>query len=111
MFKKYTFSLFTLAALGSLSLAAAEYKLYASLEGHVGSTLAVAFNSDTTMVAAASDDNNIRIWNVATSELITTLKCDSPVHSIKFTCSPFPTLAAFHTNGVIELWNATQGNR
>ena len=44
-----------------------------TLNGHTGGVYSVAFNDDGTKVVSGSEDNTIKIWNVATGEMEQTL--------------------------------------
>ena len=46
----------------------------ASLHGHKGRVLAVAFSPDSTTLATGGDDQSVRLWNVATGQEMLTLE-------------------------------------
>ncbi len=54
------------------------------LEGHRGRVLAVAFSPDGTLLATASRDHTVRIWDTATGESLNLLSPNSAVNDVAF---------------------------
>ena len=83
--------------------------LYTSLEGHTERIIKIAFSSDGTTLASASEDRTIRLWDVVTGDHKHTLTGHrSHIYSITFSPDG-KTLASGSENGRIRLWNATVG--
>ncbi|MDF5733705.1 MAG: AAA-like domain-containing protein [Rhizonema sp. PD38] len=72
---------------------------------HKSSVNSVAFSPDGKTLASASDDNTIKLWNVATGKEISTLSGHkSDVYSVAFSPDG-KTLASASTDKTIKLWN------
>ncbi len=81
---------------------------YLRLMGHDGAVRSVAFSPNGELVASGSDDNAIRIWNVATGELSQVLRDHSnAVHSVAFSPSGKFVLSGGQEkkDKQIRLWN------
>jgi WD40 repeat protein len=88
---------------------AQEPKLRATLEGHSYPVLSVTFSPDNRMVASASADQTIKLWEVATGKIRATLKG----------CTNGPNWPAFSPDGktltllpddpTIQLWDLATG--
>ena len=76
----------------------------ATLEGHTSSVLSVAFSPDGTILASASYDSTVKLWNVSTREHSTTLRHGSYVKSVSF--SPDGTTFASGAR-YVKLWNVS----
>jgi WD40 repeat protein len=63
---------------------AQEPKLWATLKGHTGGVYCVVFSTDNRMVASVSYDQTIKLWEVATGKVRTTLQGHFLVYSVAF---------------------------
>ncbi len=76
--------------------------------GHTDGVWSVAFSIDTTFLVSSSDDQTIRIWNVATGQCLRTLHHANRVRSVAL--SPDGTLLASGSDDhTIRIWNARTG--
>ena len=105
---KITLNLLVFLTIFSLNAFAQDFP-HISLEGHTNRVTRIVFSVDGSMLASASEDRTIRLWNIATRTHKHTLTGHtSYIHSIAF--SPDGrTLASGSGNGKIRLWNATTG--
>ncbi|MDP8962698.1 MAG: hypothetical protein M3O33_01685 [Cyanobacteriota bacterium] len=80
------------------------------LEGHDSRVYSVSFSPDGKTLASGSDDNTIKLWDVATGKPITTLTGHtSRVNSVSFSPDG-KTLASGSFDNTIKLWNLDLDN-
>ena len=84
-------------------------QLKATLEGHTDLVWSVAFRPNGVMLASASWDQTVRLWNVNTGQLLHTLTGHTnDVMSVTFSPDG-QTLASASWDGTIRLWNPNNG--
>ena len=77
------------------------------LTGHTFTVWSVAFSPDGLTLASGSQDKTIRLWNVATGELIATLTGHTgPVKSVAFSPDGV-VLASGSKDSTVRLWDLT----
>ncbi|NEN92286.1 MAG: hypothetical protein F6K48_26640 [Okeania sp. SIO3H1] len=74
------------------------------LHGHESTVISVTFNPTGTLIASASDDNTVRLWNTQGKLLQTFTDHDAEVRSISFHPHK-PLLASASHDRTIKLWN------
>ena len=85
----------------------ADGKELRTLDGHNGAVFELAFRPDGKVLASASGDRTVKLWNVATGERLDTLK-ESPKELYTLAFSPDGTrLAAAGVDNRIRVWQIT----
>ena len=81
----------------------------AILEGRRGDIVrSVSFSSDGSILVSGGDDGTIKLWDVNTGQLKTTLRLGSSVHSVSF--SPDGSILASGGNdNTVKLWDMNTG--
>jgi WD40 repeat protein/tRNA A-37 threonylcarbamoyl transferase component Bud32 len=80
-----------------------------TLKGHSSDVNSVAFSGDGKLLGSGSDDNTIKLWNVANQQEIRTLKGHSTwVWAVAFS-GDGKTLASGSADKTIRLWNLETG--
>ena len=81
------------------------------LEGHSDAVSAVAFSADGQLLASASYDKTVRLWNPATGEQVQKLEGHSgPVRTVAFSADG-QLLASAYYDGTVRLWNPATGEQ
>jgi WD40 repeat protein len=80
-----------------------------ALGGHSESINAMVFSPDGKILASASNDYTVRLWNCKTGALHVTLEHSHDVNSLAF--SPDGSLLASITTDTIQLWNPITGKQ
>lgn len=80
-----------------------------TLEGHTENVVAVAFSHDSSLVASASDDSTVCIWDINSSACVKRLLGHiNPLRSVSF--SRYSTeLASASYDGIIKIWHVSDG--
>ena len=80
-----------------------------SLEGHVGSVTSVAFSSDSSLLVSGSNDQMLRIWEMANKTCQTVLQGhQGAIYSAVFS-SDCKTLASASTDVTVKVWTLSTG--
>jgi WD40 repeat protein len=83
-------------------------------EGHAigdfGRIRSITFNRDCTLIASASKDSTVKIWDLNTEKLYASLKTEKPVNTVSF--SPEGSVLVSGTSdGNIEIWDVKSKSR
>jgi len=79
------------------------------LEGHQADVNAAAFSSDGKLLASASDDQTVRLWDAATGAALQTLYHSDRATNITFSPNN-KRLASATDDGTIMLWDPASGS-
>jgi WD40 repeat protein len=77
----------------------------ATLRGHRGSVMSVAFSSDSKTLASAAADGTIRLWNPATGKQTGLLDPGATFANSVALSHNGQFLASGHADGTVRLWN------
>jgi WD40 repeat protein len=79
------------------------------LRGHVAGVFSVALSRDGQVLASASNDNTVRVWDVATGAALTTLSKEFSVVSAVAISSNGSNLAMGSQDGSVFIWDSSSG--
>jgi WD40 repeat protein len=88
---------------------------------HQSTVTCIDFNEDNSLAASGSTDGSVKMINVSSGKIVSTLICghirevsgeeqEDSVESVKF-CSSLPVLASATVKGVIEVWELSNYTR
>ena len=76
--------------------------------GHREFVTDVALSDDSRLVASASWDGDVRIWNAQTGRVLQTLPSSTQVESVAFTLHAKEVIAGYH-DGTVRIWDVASG--
>jgi WD40 repeat protein len=79
------------------------------LQGHVGKVTGIGFSHDGNLLATASEDHTIRIWNTLTKEVVRTLEITAGLLSIRSISSNNERLLTTTSDFVTGVWDLATG--
>ena len=97
------------ALVGSVVLIVSRPEELATLRGHGGPVRSVAIDAHGSLLASASDDGTVRIWDLATNATLHTLELGGKVHAVAF--GPDSLLAATTDDATVQVWDARAGQK
>jgi WD40 repeat protein len=83
-------------------------KVVRDLLGHSGDVQALAFAPDGRLLASASSDNTVRIWNTATGDELREIRQRSPAFAVSFSADG-SKLVLGDADGTVQIWPACPG--
>ncbi|MFN8922502.1 MAG: WD40 repeat domain-containing protein, partial [Sphingobacteriia bacterium] len=87
----------------------AQAQRYRTLRGHGLDVNAVAFSPDSKLLATASSDRTLRLWEVATGSLVRTLEGHTAsVNAVAFN-KDGNLLASGDSEGSLYIWDVSRG--
>jgi WD40 repeat protein len=78
-------------------------------EGHTNGVKAVAFSHDGSLIASASDDGTVRLWNPSTGREVRTLKGHTGLANAVAFSDDGSLLASTSWDRTVRLWNPSTG--
>jgi WD40 repeat protein len=79
------------------------------MEGHIGTVQAMRFSPDGSVLATASADHSVCLWDGTTGHLLRTLvDCDNLVYAVAFSPDS-KLLAAGSWDGFVRIWDVSSG--
>jgi WD40 repeat protein/DNA-binding SARP family transcriptional activator len=87
---------------------AATGKRLATLQGHSGQVLAVAYSPKGDVVATGAEDGTARLWSAETGEILHTLRAHGAVLATKFDAAG-GRLATLGTDRAVRVWDVRSG--
>ena len=79
------------------------------MEGHVGTVQVMRFSPDGRLLATASADHSVCLWDGTTGHLVRTLvDCDNLVYAVAFSPDS-KLLAAGSWDGFVRIWDVNSG--
>lgn len=98
----------SLAAFAAVSFSFVWAQAPAEFKGHEGLIHSIAFSSDGSIMATASFDGNVKLWNFASGKESQILKGTSQVTGVAFN-KDGTIVATGSADGVIKFWNPKDG--
>lgn len=81
----------------------ADGKEIKKLEGHTGPVSGVALSADASQVVSGSADKTVRIWTVASGEVVRQFETPSPIHDLCLSLDGKQIITA-HEDALIRVW-------
>jgi WD40 repeat protein len=84
-----------------------QFELVSTLEGHTGPIWQIAFSPDGQLLASASSDETLRIWEVNSGEALKVIETGYPIYGVAFS-GDNQSVGAWG-DGTIRLWDVETG--
>ena len=78
------------------------------LQGHTGAVSALAISPDGKLLASASQDKSVALWDLATGKQLRTFKVDSAPTGVTFAADG-RTLTSREADGTVRVWDLASG--